>query len=188
MAKARPTVEQLRLEVEAQPESSRAHLRLGTALLELSATEAEKELQHALVLDPHCVEAWVNLGGVRMARMDFKGAVEANQRALAVQPELTQARFNLGLGHLYLGQADEVVACFEQVVTREPDSAPGHYYLAVGQLAQGRVDDARASLASAMALGHKPPPEFLRALDKASGQQGAVALEIEPGPNQGPAN
>jgi tetratricopeptide (TPR) repeat protein len=147
----------------------------------VSAAQAEAAFQRALELDDSCFEAWVNLGGVRMARLDFAGAVEANTRALAVKPDLVQAQFNLGLGHLYLGHPDELVGCFEKVIAAEPQNAAGHYYLAVGQLAQGRVDDARASLQRAQALGYQPPPEFLRALDKAEGSEGAIVMEFEPG-------
>jgi tetratricopeptide (TPR) repeat protein len=180
MPKARPTLQQLRLDVESQPDSARAHLRLGTALLEVSAAQAEAEFVRAIELDERCFEAWVNLGGIRMARLDFAGAVEANNRALAIRPELVQATFNLGLGHLYLSHPDEMVVCFEKVIAAEPQNAAGHYYLAVGQLAQGRVDEARARLQRAQALGYQPPPEFLRALDKASGSQGEIVMEFEP--------
>ncbi|MBI4865005.1 MAG: tetratricopeptide repeat protein [Candidatus Riflebacteria bacterium] len=152
--------------VEKNPNSARAHLKLGMALLQVgSKKNAEQELRRAVELDPGLAEAWVNLGGVLFLGWDFRGCVEANSKAVACNPSLLQAHYNLGLGYLYLGQADKVVSCFREVLDLDPKNAGGHYHLAVGLLATGEVEQARAMLSRAIALGYSPQPEFLKIME-----------------------
>ena len=79
----------LREAVRNQPDSAKAHMQLGTALISTNnLPEAEAELKKAIELEPTYAEAWVNLGGLRLSRWDFDGCVEANQKAIACQPEM----------------------------------------------------------------------------------------------------
>ncbi len=146
-------------------------MKLGTVLLQTGKSkQAEQELRKAVEIDPGCVPAWVNLGGILLARWDFKGCVEANREASKHKPDTLQAHYNEGLGHLYLVQKDEMVACFERVVELDPEHAGGHYHLAVGLLALGKKVEAKNMLTKAMQLGYKPEPEFLKALRKDDGK------------------
>jgi tetratricopeptide (TPR) repeat protein len=150
-------------------------MRLGTALYQRGAPkDAERELRKAVELDPACLEAWVNLGGVLLSRWDFEGCVAANQKAVECDPNVMQAHYNLGLGYLYLGQAEQMVGCFRRAIELESDHPAAHYHLAVGLLSLGEEAEARQELARAVALGFKPQPEFLKALDKA-GKRGGQA-------------
>lgn len=176
-------VAKLREAVAADPDSARAHYRLGTYLLGLRKNEeAEAELRRAVELDPEFSEAWVNLGGLLFARFDFAGSVEANGKALAIDDELVKAHYNKGLSHLYLGEAEKLVECFERVVDLDPSDAGGHYHLAVGLHAVGKSEVARKALAVAMGLGYSVPPQFIKALDNAKpGQPGKLpVLDSEP--------
>ena len=60
-----------------------------------------------------------------------------------------------------------LAAAFPRMVELERDHAAAHYYTAVGLLALGDLGAAERHNARAMELGHQPPPEFLRALEKA---------------------
>ena len=156
--------------VRERPDDTKALVRLGTALLQTGRmNEAEAHLRHATEVDPTCIEAWVNLGGLLMSRWDFAGCVEANRRALGIDPNLIQAHYNEGLGHLYAGDAERMVGCFSRVVELDPQHAGGLYHLAVGQLAMKRAEDALATLKRSMLLGYSPKPEFLKALEKEVG-------------------
>lgn len=173
----------LREAVAADPNSARAHYRLGTFLLGLRKhEEAEPELRRAVELDENFSEAWVNLGGLLFARFDFAGSVEANARALAIDPKLIKAEYNKGLCHLYLGEADKLVESFSRVVELDPSDAGGHYHFAVGMHAVGKSEEARKALAVAMSLGYAVPPQFIKALDQAvPGQPGKLpVIESEP--------
>jgi len=160
-------LDKLRAAVTDAPDSARAHLRLGSALLQTqSIRTGEEHLRKAAELDPECIEAWVNLGGALMTHWDFQGCIDANAKALEVQPDLLQAHYNQGLGHLYLGEPEPMLACFERVVELDPSHPGGTYHLAVAQLAAKQVDEAQVTLAKAMQLGYQPEPQFLKALEK----------------------
>jgi protein O-GlcNAc transferase len=132
-------------------------------------------------IDPEYAEAWSNLGGALLSRWDFAGCLDANRRALRHKPALTQAHYNIGLCHLYRGEAKDVVNSFRKVIELEPANAGGHYYLAVGLYAKGQIDAARSSLDRAIALGHTPEPEFLKAMESHGGTDGtAPAFEFGP--------
>lgn len=147
---------------------------------------AEREYRRALAIDPDLVEAWVNLGGVRLLKWDFQGSLEANREALARRPDLVQAHFNAGQAALYLGDAEELVSRNRRVLELDPDHAAGHYFLAVGLLATGRVREARAVASRAVALGYRPRPDFLRALERAESrlEAGSVTDSVHAAPAQ----
>ena len=172
-------IARFRAEVAQSPDDAAAHFRLGTALVRGGAAgEATAVLERAVALEPSCVEAWVNLGGARLSRLDFAGCVEANRKAAEVSPDCVQAHYNRGLGHLYLGQPAEMATCFERVVAVDPDSAGGHYHLAVALLALERPQESRASLSRAMELGYSPQPDFIRELAR-EGAPSVPIVEIE---------
>ena len=155
-------------EVEDHPELASSHYNLGLAYtVSGRVKKAEEAFLKALEIDPGCVEAWVNLGGVRMMRWEFQGCLEANRKAVELQGDLLQAHYNMGQAYLYLESPAGLVECNRRVLELDPNHAAGHYFLAVGLLATNDVAGARASLDRATALGYRPPPDFLRTLDRA---------------------
>ena len=155
-------------------------MRLGTALIQTRAYgQAEISLRRALELDPKCIEAWVNLGGILLGRFDFEGCVEVNRKALECDPDAMQAHYNQGLGHLYLNQAKEMVECFRKVLAKDPENAGAHYHLAVGLNALGQEEEAQAAFHRSLNLGHAPQPEFVRLMGK---KNNSSLTTIEMGP------
>ena len=166
-------VERCMREAEARPDSSVAHFNLGLAYTQQGLmTSAEKAYRRALELDPDLVEAWVNLGGTLLLKWDFKGSLEANQEAIRRRDDVLLAHFNLGQACLYLEDAAGLVRCNQRVIELDPGHAKGHYFLAVGLLAIDRLAEAREALSRAVALGHRPSPEFLRGLERAEKRTG----------------
>jgi tetratricopeptide (TPR) repeat protein len=167
-------IDEYRSAVEKNPESAVAHLKLGTFLLikKQDAKEAEKEIRKAIEIKPDYAKAWVNLGGLLLATWDFKGCVEANSKAISCDPDLVEAHYNCGLGHLYLKEAEEMVACFNKVLKLDPNNGGGHYHLAVGLLHLGKVKQAEVEATIAKTLGFAVRPEFIRELEKQTGNQG----------------
>lgn len=155
-------------QVQKHPDSAAAHFNLGLAYtMQGFVNRAEAAYRKALEIDPDLVEAWVNLGGVRLLRWDFQGSLEANQEAVKRRDDLLLAHYNMGQAYLYLGDAENLVRCNRRVLELDPAHAAGHYFLAVGLLATHQVTEAREALGKAMALGHRPLPEFLRSLERA---------------------
>lgn len=169
-------------EVEQNPSSARARFNLGLAHMEMGhINEAEKAYLAALELEPDLVEAWVNLGGVRLLKWDFAGCLEATREAVARRDDLVMAHFNMGQAHLYLGHAEELVACNRRALELDPRHAAAHYFLAVGLLATGKSDEARIELTQAMRLGHQPSTEFLKALERAEAAAAPAVPVLEIG-------
>ncbi len=163
--------------VAARPDSAVAHFNLGLAYTDRGfVRKAEEQYRRAVELDPTLVQAWVNLGGVRLLQWDFQGTLEATQQAARLDDSSVVAHYNMGQAHLYLGDAEGVVRCYRKVVALDPNHAGGHYYLAVGLLAAGEVEESREHLAIALKLGFRPQPDFLRALERAEKERSAVPI------------
>lgn len=161
-------MERCQRRVDEHPESATARFNLGLAYTERGRMDrAEEAYGETLKLNPDLVEAWVNLGGVRMLKWDYEGSIKANRAALEHNPEAVLAHYNIGQASLYLGDVPGVIEANRRVIELEPNHAAAHYYLGVGLLASGHVEAARVAVAHAKDLGHSPTPELLRALENA---------------------
>ncbi|MEJ2187859.1 MAG: tetratricopeptide repeat protein [Acidobacteriota bacterium] len=155
-------------EVESYPERASAHYNLGLAYtVSGRVKKAEASYLKALELDPTMVQAWVNLGGVRLMRWEFQGCLEANQEAAKLRDDLPIVHYNMGQAYLYLNDPENLVRCTERVLELDRDHAAAHYYAAVGFLALDNHGAAERHLGRALELGHRPTQEFMRALEKA---------------------
>lgn len=168
--------------VAENPTSAVAHFNLALAYTDRGLVgRAEQFYRKALEFDDGLVEAWVNLGGALLLKWDFEGCLKADQEAVARRDDCLLAHYNMGQAYLYLGDAEGVVRCYRKVLELDPRHPAGHYHLAVGLLATGRVEQARRAAATAMELGHRPTPEFLRSLEKAGAKVesgGVPVLEL----------
>ncbi len=176
--KPKERIEHWERRVREEPASATAHYNLGLAYTTAGRmTSAERAYRRAVELDPELVEAWVNLAGTLLLQWRFEECLEASRRATALRDDLPLVHFNQGQACLYLGDADGLVACNRRVLELEPDHPAANYFLAVGLLAQGKAAEARFYLERAMRLGHRPTPEFLRAMERAP-EEGVQLIEI----------
>ncbi len=164
--------------IEENPDSASAHYNLGLVYTQVGKmTSAENAYRRAVELDPELLEAWVNLAGTLLLQWRFEECLEASERAAALADDLPVVHFNMGQAHLYLGESDKVVLCNRKVLELEPNHPAATYFLAVGLLAQGKVSEARFYMERAMRLGHRPTPEFMRALERAK-DDGVRLIEV----------
>jgi tetratricopeptide (TPR) repeat protein len=155
--------------VQEHPERASSHYNLGLAYtVSGRVKQAEESYLRALDIDPTLVEAWVNLGGVRMMRWEFEGCLEANQAASKLRDDLPIVHYNMGQAYLYLNDPKNLVRCNERVLELERDHAAAHYYAAVGHLAMDNMGAAERHLGRALELGHRPTQEFMKAMEKAN--------------------
>ncbi len=176
--KPKERIERWERRVTEEPDSAAAHYNLGLAYTAAGRmTSAEKAYRKALEIDPALVEAWVNLAGTLLLQWRFEECLEASRKAVALRDDLALVHFNMGQAYLYLGDADGLVECNRRVLELEPDHPAGNYFLAVGLMAQNQVPEARFYLERAMRLGHRPTPEFLRAMER-SPEAGVHLIEI----------
>ncbi len=178
----RQRLERCRREVGEHPDRALAHYNLALALTRSGQVkEAEEGYRAALDRDSTLVEAWVNLGGLLMARWDFPGCLAATQEAARLRPDLAVAHYNLGQAYLYMNDPENLLRSNLRVLELERDHPAAHYYAAVAQLALGDVPAAQRHLGRSMELGHHPTKDFLQAIEAATrrgGQQGVTLVEI----------
>jgi len=164
--------------VEEKPDSAAAHFNLGLAYTDVSKmSSAEKAYRRAVELEPGLMQAWVNLAGVLLLQWRFEESLEAGRRAVELDPELPLVHFNMGQAHLYLSNSEALVACNRKVLEFEPDHPAANYFLAVGLLAEKNPKEAQFYMERAARLGHRPTPDFLRAMEHAE-TDGVQLIEI----------
>ena len=170
-------------DVDEHPERASAHYNLGLAYtVSGRVKQAEASYLKALEIDPVLFQGWVNLGGVRLMRWEFKGCLEANQEAAKLRDDLPIVHYNMGQAYLYLNDPENLVRCNERVIELDRDNAAAHYHAAIGYLALGNLGAAERYLGRAIELGHQPTQDFMKAVEKAQRkkvqQQNATLIEI----------
>jgi tetratricopeptide (TPR) repeat protein len=176
-----PSIPDLRRALASAP-TAEGHARLGTALLKAGNTrEAERELRAALELDPKFAGAWVNLGGILLARWEFAAAIEANRKAAEAEPALALAHFNQAICHLHLGEPQNAVDCLSKAIEVEPRHGAAYYHLAIALYALDRPVEAQACVAFSQELGFRPSPVSAEALQQAEeAAKAAAGVMAEP--------
>jgi arylsulfatase A-like enzyme/Tfp pilus assembly protein PilF len=84
----------------------------------------ERALAEARRLEPANPVVMANLGILRAAKGDLKGAIDALTSALAADPDLHEARFNLAIAYAKSGRTAEAKAAARELLSRLPTSAP----------------------------------------------------------------
>jgi tetratricopeptide (TPR) repeat protein len=164
----RHRLERCQRDAEEHPERASAHHNLGLAYtVSGRVKKAEESYLKALEIDPSLVQAWVNLGGVRLMRWEFKGCLEANQAAAKLRDDLPIVHYNMGQAYLYLNDPKNLIRCNERVIELDRENGAAHYYAAVGHLAENNLGAAERHLGRALELGHRPTQDFIKAMEKA---------------------
>ena len=155
-------------EVEEHPDRASAHYNLALAYTVAGRVkQAEASYLKALELDPTLVQAWVNLGGVRLMRWEFQGCLDANLEASKLRNDLPIVHYNMGQAYLYLNDPENLVECCQRVIELDRDHAAAHYHAAVGYMALKNIGASERHLARAIELGHRPTQDFVKAMEKA---------------------
>lgn len=170
-------------DAEEHPERASVHYNLGLAYtVSGRVKQAEESYLKALEIEPTMIQAWVNLGGVRLLRWEFKGCLEANQAAARLGEDLPIVHYNMGQAYLYLNDPENLVRCNERVLELDRDHPDAHYYAAVGYLAQNNLGAAERHFGRALELGYRPTQDFVKAMEKAQlkkqKEQNVTLIEI----------
>lgn len=164
--------------VEESPESAANHYNLGLAYTDVSKmTSAENAYKRAVELNPELVQGWVNLAGVLLLQWRFEESLEAGKKAVVLNGELPLVHFNMGQAYLYLSDSENLVRSNRRMLELEPDHPAGNYFLAVGLMAQKNTKEANFYMERATRLGHRPTPEFLKAMEAAE-KDGLHVFEV----------
>jgi tetratricopeptide (TPR) repeat protein len=157
----------LREAVRQYPDSDRAHINLGRALIILKDLDgADDELREALRLNPGSIGAQFLLGGVRVLKMDDAGAAACFRKVIELKPSHALAHYNLGLCLQRQGDPAAAAEEYREALRCQPNLTDAHVALAELLLGQGQPAKARALLEDALRVA--PDDEKLRQLlDKA---------------------
>jgi len=107
---------------------------------------------------PEYLPAWVGLGELRVAKRDFKGAVEVFREGLRHHPEAPALSYRLGLALLASGDPGEAVRVIEAAIAKGPKEEELPSFLVVRALCRARLGDpagARQALQDAIAKGYR---------------------------------
>ena len=98
--------------------------------------------------DPHCVEAYNNLGVISKTRLNYQEAIDYFQQALKVNPNRSDIYYNLGNTYKLMGNLEYAKDNFEQTLKLKPD-----YVTAYNNL--GNILDRLEQYQYALAVYHK---------------------------------
>lgn len=143
------------------PQNPDVHLNLANAhLLADSASEAIREADLALALEPNSAAAYFVKGSANLRQMNPEEAVKALENCRNIDPAVTATLFQLGLARMGMEQWDEAIAAFQEGIRLEPNRLHGsaHYLLAQSLVRAGRQEEAERELEQHQAnLGGQGP-------------------------------
>ena len=141
------------------------------------ANDAEAAFRRALALDPKNVDAYVNLGIVRLRGNDPRGAREFFRPALALDPKAARAWNGMGVALLRLGDERAAVDAWSKAVENDPRLFDALFNLGLVAGKNGMYREARRALerfvAEAPAEQYGPDIEKARGMLRALKENGA---------------
>jgi len=116
---------------------------------------ASDSLQQALKLDDHYKDAWLLLGGVRLAQGRTNEGLTALRKAIEVDPKDTRTYKMLGLTYMGMRRPEEAVPVWRDLLKQDPNDKDAHVNLGNILLNLKRYGEAVPELEAAVAL-NKP--------------------------------
>ncbi|MFW9961867.1 MAG: tetratricopeptide repeat protein [Candidatus Thorarchaeota archaeon] len=121
-------IDELRLFLQANPESIEGWYNLGYALTEHEDyDDAIKAYDEALAIDNGIFDVWFNKGTVLYEQRDFEHAKECYEKALEINPEDAEAWNNLGNCFSRLADGRSAIEAYTRAVALKPDYAEAFY-------------------------------------------------------------
>jgi len=177
----------------ASPNSAKAHLNLGSALLARGDAErALGEFRRALTVYPSYAEAHYNAGVVHQKLGRSRPAMDAYELALQSDSSHVSAWVNRGILLARAGRDSEAVHSLGRATTIDPVNVEGHYNLGLVHQEEGREGPAEAAYLAALSQspGHEGAAINLGTLYRAQGRKEEAVdlytrvLQAKPGGGQ----
>lgn len=122
---------------------ARDHIKTGGRMLRMGrASDAIRELEAAIAMQPDLLDAHLELGYARLGSGDFPGARTAFERVLRVNPRSPRGRLGLGIALTRSGRRTEGIALLKEAVQLNPDPVLGYYALGEAYEADGDLQAA----------------------------------------------
>jgi len=81
---------------------------------------AQKTFEQAVADDPGSLDAWMKLGGFRLARNQFADGIRAYQKALGLDARNVRAWLGLGVAYLHTDRKGAARGAFEEALRLDP--------------------------------------------------------------------
>jgi len=165
--------------VKKSPDGAAPHTALGYALFKKGLTDqAIEHYQIASRLNPHYIDAPLNLGLAYMKKGLIDEAIEQYQIALKLNPDYADAYVYIGIAYEEKGLIDQAIEHFLIGLALNPDSANAHVNLGVAYVKRGLIDEAIEQYQIAL----KENPDYAEAYNNfgvAYSKKGLVDQAIE---------
>jgi tetratricopeptide (TPR) repeat protein len=134
--------------IALQPEYADAHQNLGAVLATTDASQAVRELELAVKLQPAMLKAKYNLALAYEAVAEDGPArgIALLRDLLAAEPEYPRAEFALGRLLLRTGKVAEAVGHLERAVHQDPEFGEAHYQYGLALSRAGHRDEGTAEI------------------------------------------
>jgi len=143
-------IAQYREALRLNPKLPGAHFELAEQLRTSSDAalneQAEDEYKAALQVNRYDEISLRQLGGIMVAKSDFKTAEQYYEKALALQPKDSDARTGLAIVLISLNRSDEAVSLLETALRDDPTNIVAHFRLSTLYRRAGRTADADREL------------------------------------------
>jgi tetratricopeptide (TPR) repeat protein len=106
----------------------------------------------ALAIDPHHVDAHVNLGNALRDTGKVEEAIASYNQALTLDSRHARTHCNLGLALQSLSQVDRAIECYRRAIVLDPRFALAHSSLGLALASRGKVDEAIACYQKALEI------------------------------------
>jgi Flp pilus assembly protein TadD len=103
--------------------------------------------EHRLQKYPDDYASYVDLGELKLSRLDLQGAVSALQTAVRLEPKDSQGHNMLGAAFTRVGRGQEAIQQFETALQLDSGNVNARYNLVFALVKAGRLPDAAGHLA-----------------------------------------
>lgn len=156
-----------------------------------SLKRAEEYFSISMKLDPAYVQAYNNLGVLRMRNHDIEGAMNLYQRALDIQPGYFAAYANLGNIYTSRGETGRAIELMRSAIKASPDNHFAYLNLAKLYISTGQPELAEKCLKDSLDINkrftdarHELGRLYLRSgRSEEAKRQFALALKYQPDDN-----
>ncbi|HTN73456.1 MAG TPA: tetratricopeptide repeat protein [Methylomirabilota bacterium] len=114
--------------------------------------DSERLWNHALIIDPNSISAYINLGGEMRVQGKTDEAIRYYSKAASLRRDVALPHWNLGDLSMERGALDEAARSYRKVLEIDPKSVKGYQGLATVLAKQGRIEEAVTLYLKALAV------------------------------------
>lgn len=112
----------------------------------------EAAMQHRVEKYPDDYVSYLDLGELKLSRLDTQGALSAFETAVRIDPKQSQGHNELGAALTRVGRAGEAAAQFELALRLDPGNVNARYNLVFALIKSGKLAEAEGHLRQVIAV------------------------------------